>query len=66
MQVMINGESRVFKQPVTVSKLLDESGLAEKRVAVEINETIVPKSQHAQRMLADGDQVEIIQAIGGG
>ncbi|MBC8212028.1 MAG: sulfur carrier protein ThiS [Gammaproteobacteria bacterium] len=66
MQVTINGESQTFNDPISVLALLDQSGLAEKRVAVEINENIVPRSLHAATMIADGDTVEIIQAIGGG
>jgi sulfur carrier protein len=66
MQVTINGESQTFKQPMNVVELLERSGLAEKRVAVEINENIVPRSLHASTMIAEGDRVEIIQAIGGG
>ena len=66
MQVIINGESQMFKQPITLHALLDQSGLAQKRVAIEINQKIVPKSLHADTLLADGDTVEIIQAIGGG
>ena len=66
MQVTINGESQTFKQSMNVVELLERSGLAEKRVAVEINENIVPRSRHATTMIVDGDRVEIIQAIGGG
>ena len=66
MQVQINGESRLFEQEMSISTLLQESGLAGKRIAVEVNETIVPKSRHAETMLQDGDRIEIIHAIGGG
>jgi len=66
MQVTINGESQTFKDPMNVVELLERNALAEKRVAVEINENIVPRSRHATTMIVDGDRVEIIQAIGGG
>ena len=66
MQVQINGESRLFEQEMSISTLLQESGLTGKRIAVEVNETIVPKSRHAETMLQDGDKIEIIHAIGGG
>ena len=46
-------------------ELLDTLGYAGKRVAVERNGEIVPKSQHAQTTLADGDQIEIVVAVGG-
>jgi sulfur carrier protein len=46
--------------------LLLEMGLVGKRVAVEINHEIVPRAQHGDRVLRDGDRIEIVQAIGGG
>jgi sulfur carrier protein len=49
-----------------VSSLLDAAGYAGKRVAVEVNLEIVPRSVHATHLLADGDRVEIVHAIGGG
>ncbi len=66
MQVLINGESQKFDGEMTVSMLLQQSGLTGKRIAVEINEAIVPKSQHADTIIHDGDKIEIIHAIGGG
>lgn len=66
MQVTINGEPREFPSPISVSDLLQQLELADKRIAVEINEAIIPKGQHPQTLLQGGDQVEIIHAIGGG
>ncbi len=66
MHIQLNGEPRALPAPVTVAALLEQLGLAGKRVAVEVNATIVPKSRQAEHELADGDRVEIIQAIGGG
>ena len=66
MQILLNGEHREFPDPQTISTLLLAAGYAERRVAVEVNLEIVPKSRHAGHALADGDRVEIIQAIGGG
>lgn len=66
MQVIINGESHSYDTEMTISSLLEQSGLADKRVAVELNESIVPRSQHAQTFIAEGDNIEIIHAIGGG
>ena len=62
----INGESRQFPDPLTVAGLLDQLGYAGKRIAVERNGEIVPKSQHATTALAAGDQLEIVVAVGGG
>lgn len=66
MKLTINGESREFPIPLTVTALLDELGLAGKRIAVERNGEIVPKSRHAETALADGDKLEIVIAVGGG
>jgi sulfur carrier protein len=49
-----------------VAALLAQTGHGERRVAVEVNREIVPRSRHGQHLLEDGDQVEIVQAIGGG
>ena len=66
MDIVLNGENRDFPAPLTVAGLLVAIGLGEKRVAVEVNREVVPRSRHQTRALADGDRVEIIQAIGGG
>lgn len=66
MRVSINGESQTYEDDISISALLEQSGLAGKRVAVEINESIIPKSRHADTIIAEGDKVEIIHAIGGG
>jgi sulfur carrier protein len=66
MDILLNGERRTLRADLTVAALLDELGLAGKRVAVEVNRDIVPRSEHATRRLRDGDRVEIIHAIGGG
>ena len=66
MKLQINGQTREFADPLTVAGLLAEMGLAERRVAVEVNQCIVPRGRHATQSLAEGDRVEIIQAIGGG
>jgi sulfur carrier protein len=66
MQIFLNGEPRDFPAPQSVASLLVAAGYALRRVAVEVNLEIVPKSRHAEHLLAAGDRVEIIQAIGGG
>ena len=62
----INGQQRQFSSPLSVAELLLELDLANKRVAVELNGEIVPRSQHAAVNLADFDQLEIVVAVGGG
>ena len=66
MQITLNGDPHVVADEATVASLIEQLDLAGKRLAVEINEEVVPRSHHAERALANGDQVEIVHAIGGG
>lgn len=66
LEIKINGELRQFPQALTVAGLIEQLGYAGKRIAVERNGEIVPKSQHATIALASGDQLEIVVAVGGG
>lgn len=66
MQIQLNGEVRDLASDLTVAQLLEELGLAGRRIAVERNEEIVPRSEHAATRLAEGDRLEIVHAIGGG
>lgn len=62
----INGETRRFEAPLTVAALMAQMGLETRKVAIECNRAIVPRSQHASQQLAEGDAVEIVEFIGGG
>ncbi len=62
----LNGESRTLAAPLTVSGLLDSLGFDARKVAVERNEEIVPRSLYATTILAQGDALEIVHFIGGG
>ena len=62
----INGEARHFEHALSCSALLEKLELVGKRVAIERNGEIVPRSQFAQCMLQDGDRLEIVAAVGGG
>ena len=64
--LLINGQARQFPAPLSIRGLIDTLELAGKRIAVERNGEIVPKSQHAQVMAFDGDRLEIVVAVGGG
>ena len=64
--IVLNGQPRACVPGRTLHDLLAETGHAQRRVAVEVNREIVPKSQHAQREIRDGDRIEIVQALGGG
>ena len=66
MKIVVNGQERALAAPVTVAALLDELGMAGKRVAVEVNQEIVPRSRHMEFKLNDRDRVEVVFAIGGG
>lgn len=66
MEILVNGEPREVADSFTVSDLLQELELIGRRLAVEVNLEIVPRSQHAEHQLQAGDKVEIVHAIGGG
>ena len=66
MKLTVNGDLRDLPNGLTVAALLEELDLAGKFVAVEVNLELVPKAQHADRVLADGDRVEIVTLVGGG
>lgn len=66
MQIHLNGETREVAPATTLSTLIAALDLAGKRIAVELNGEIAPRSRHGETVLADGDRVEIVQAIGGG
>ena len=64
--VTLNGETRALDGPVSVAGLLLTLGLEGRKVAVERNEAIVPRSRYTETMLASGDSLEIVHFIGGG
>lgn len=66
MQVTLNGTFYNIPPDSTILFLLQEVKLEGKRIAVEINEQIIPRTQHAEYKLSEGDRVEIIHAVGGG
>ena len=66
LTLMLNGESRELGAPLTVAGLLASLGLDARKVAVERNEEIVPRSAYAETWLAEGDWLEIVHFIGGG
>ena len=66
MTFQLNGESHETRGPLSVRSLLEEHDLQTRRVAVAINAEVVPRSQFDLRKIEDGDEVEVIQAVGGG
>ena len=66
IKITVNGSTGVYETPLAVSQLLQSMALAGKKVAVERNGEILPRGAHASTLLADGDRLEIVAAVGGG
>jgi thiamine biosynthesis protein ThiS len=66
MHLTVNGESRTFEAIADVAGLVTALGLDARKVAVERNLEIVPRSAYGRTPLADGDRIEIVHFIGGG
>lgn len=66
MQLTINGEAKTCPGVATITDLIGHLELSGRRVAVEVNKQLVPRAQHAEHRLADGDTVEIVTLVGGG
>lgn len=66
IHVTVNGKAHRFEQPLEISALLARLELAGRKIAVERNGEIVPRSAHAATLVADGDRLEIVVAVGGG
>lgn len=66
MDIVLNGDMLTLGEAPTILDLLQAQGLAERRVAVEVNGEIVPRGRHATHALREGDRVEIVHALGGG
>jgi thiamine biosynthesis protein ThiS len=66
MLLTINGEIRSFEAPLNIAALLDRLEIEPRKVAVERNLEIVPKSLYLETTLAEGDRLEIVQFVGGG
>jgi sulfur carrier protein len=66
IRITLNGAPREFPAPLTFDQLLEELALAGRRLAVERNGEIVPRSRFPETRLADGDRIEVVVAVGGG
>ncbi len=64
--VYLNGAARQLTAACSVAALIAELGYTGKRIALECNGEIVPRSQYADKILAEGDKLEIVVAVGGG
>ena len=66
MKIEVNGEATEFASPCTISELLKSLEMTGKRVAVAVNRAVVPRSMYPDHILATGDRIEILEAVGGG
>lgn len=66
IRITLNGAAREFPAPLTFAELLEQLSLAGKRLAVERNGELVPRSGFREARLADGDRIEVVVAVGGG
>ena len=66
MKLQINGEARDFPAPLSVASLVEQLGMKQDRVAVELNRNILPREQWDKTPLGEGDRLEIVQFVGGG
>ena len=66
MEILLNGEPHQAAEDITLAQLLERNGYGQRRIAVEINREIVPRSRHADTVIKPDDHVEIVQAMGGG
>jgi sulfur carrier protein len=66
MDIILNGETREIPEQTSAAMLLETLGLARRKLALEINREIVPRSRFDQHMIRPGDRIEIVHAIGGG
>ncbi len=66
MNIAINGKNHTFDEPISLNQLISRLELENKRLAIEINQAIVPRSEYETYLLKDNDKLEIVQAIGGG
>ena len=66
MNIVLNGESRAVPAGASPERVIELLALAGRRIAVEVNGKIVPRSRYADHELKPGDRVEIVHAVGGG
>jgi sulfur carrier protein len=66
MTIQVNGEGRELIAGATVAHLLAELGVMQPHVAVEVNLELIPRAEHRETVLKDGDRVEVVTLVGGG
>ena len=66
IEISVNGITKQYERPLAIAELLERMALAGRKIAVERNGEIVPRGAHGATLLADGDRLEIVVAVGGG
>ena len=66
MQIIVNGEQRDILDGLSAAQLVEDMDITGKRIAMEVNLEIVPRSSYAEYIFKEGDKVEIVHAVGGG
>ncbi|MDZ7804758.1 sulfur carrier protein ThiS [Thiohalophilus sp.] len=66
MQIVVNGEQKQVEPGLTAAALVEQMGLGGRRIAMEVNLEILPRSRYGEHTFTDGDRVEIVHAVGGG
>jgi sulfur carrier protein len=66
MDIIVNGNRRSVPEDYTAAQLVEALDLGQRRIAMEVNEEIVPRSRYPQYRFTPGDRIEIVHAVGGG
>jgi sulfur carrier protein len=66
MKIELNGSALEIATDLTLKQLLELHGFHNQRIAVEVNLSIISKSQHQNHVLCEGDKIEVVHALGGG
>jgi len=66
MEITVNGHTQSVSEDFTAAQLVEQMGLVGRRIAMEVNLEIVPRSSYSEHTLSPGDRVEIVHAVGGG
>lgn len=66
MQIVLNGQTRTLETGTTLADLVATLEFRGRRMAIEVNEEVIPRSEYADFVLGEGDRVEIVHAVGGG
>jgi len=66
MEIIVNGQTQNVPEGFTAAQLVEQMGLGGRRIAMEVNMEIVPRSTYPEHQLTPGDKIEIVHAVGGG